>query len=189
MSTIKTLLINKPQNKTVFSITEIGQLLNYDKNSGLSSALHYATKKGDIKRITRGLYAFDDNYSRTELANKLRTPSYISLYTVLQETGVTFQNHSSMYLVANRSEQLVVNDQRYIYRKIQDEILLNPLGLETAHFVTKARLERAICDKIYLDGEEYFDNLRSVNWDFMRTLNTSVYHDKIIEKFIHKHSL
>jgi predicted transcriptional regulator of viral defense system len=189
MSTIKDLLINKPQNKTVFSITEIGQLLDYGRTSRLSSALHYAITKGDLKRITRGLYVFDENYSRTELANKLRTPSYISLYTVLQEAGVTFQNHSSIYLVANRSDQLVVHDQRYIYRKIQDEILLNPLGLDIIGFVTKAILERAICDKIYLDGEEYFDNLRSVNWDLMRTLNTTLYHDKNIEKFINTNSL
>jgi hypothetical protein len=91
--------------------------------------------------------------------------------------------------VANRSDQLVVHDQRYIYRKIQDEILLNPLGLDIIGFVTKAILERAICDKIYLDGEEYFDNLRSVNWDLMRTLNTTLYHDKNIEKFINTNSL
>ena len=110
-----------------------------------------------------------------ELGNKLRKPSYISLYTVLGERGVVFQPYPSIYLIANRTEVLKVDGQRYVYRKIKREILLNPQGLTAEGSVTKAGLERALADKVYLDGLEYFDNLRGVDWELLRKLNQEVY--------------
>jgi hypothetical protein len=67
--------------------------------------------------------------------------------------------------------------QNYVYRKIKDSILLQPLGIASANGIFKASPERALCDKIYLDRQEYFDNLRSIDWDFMTSLNQNVYND------------
>jgi len=186
MSLSKNLLKTKPVNKTVFSTNEIGQILNSNNKQNSYSALNYATQKGDLIRITRGLYALNKNYSKLELGNKLRKPSYVSLYTILQLEGVVFQYYKSIYLITKRTDEISINDQKYIYRKVKDSILLNPLGLITENSIIKATIERAICDKIYLDGDEYFDNLRDVNWDFMSKLNEKVYKDKKILKFISK---
>ena len=186
MGLSKELLKNKPVNKTVFSTNEIGQILNGNNNQNSYSALNYATRKGDLIRITRGLYALNKNYSQLELGNKLRKPSYVSLYTVLQSEGVVFQYYKSIYLVAKRTDEVNVSDQKYIYRKLKDSILLNPLGLITENSIIKASIERALCDKIYLDGDEYFDNLRNVNWELMSQLSEKVYKDKNIAKFISK---
>jgi len=50
-------------------------------------------------------------------------------------------------------------------------------------------LERALCDKIYLDGDEYFDNLRQINWELAGKLNAEVYfHNSNIAKFISKYA-
>ena len=110
-----------------------------------------------------------------ELGNKLRKPSYISLYTVLGERGVVFQPYPSIYLIANRTEVLKVDGQRYVYRKIKREILLNHQGIIREGPAVKARLERALADKVYLDGAEYFDNLREVDWELLQKINQEVY--------------
>ena len=139
--------------------------------------------------IANGLYAFDDKYSIQEFANKYRTPSYISLYTVLFESGVVFQPYESIFAISQRSETKVVRDTKIIYRKVKDEILLNPLGIENINGVFKAIIERAICDKVYLDGLEYFDNLRVINWEKIKQINHEVYNDnKIISKWILKNT-
>ena len=153
----------------------------------ITDALLYATKKGYLHKITRGVYALGKDYSKLELANKLRRPSYISLYTVLQQKGVVFQPYSSIFVVDGRSQELELEGQKYVYRKIKDSILLNPLGIETVDEVTVAGIERAICDKLYLDGLEYFDNLRDVDWDVMTKLNAEVYNNsKVIADFIER---
>jgi len=186
MSLLKELLKNKPANKTVFSTNEIAQLTNNNHKQNFYSALNYATQKGDLVRITRGLYSFDKNYSDLELGNKLRKPSYLSLYTILQSEGVVFQYYNSIYLVARKTAEINIDGQKYIYRKLKDTILLNSIGLITKNATIKASIERAICDKIYLDGDEYFDNLRNVNWEFMSELNEKVYKNKKIKQFILK---
>lgn len=188
MSLIKDLTKNR-KNQTVFTLNDIIQLAESYRGARLYSALKYAVKTGDLIRLSRGIYSLNREYSRQEFANKYRTPSYISLHTVLQESGVLFQPYASISLVSNRSLSTEIDGQKYIYRKIKNGILLNPLGITTTGAVNRAVLERALCDKIYLDGDEYFDNLRQINWGLAGKLNAEVYfYNPNISKFISKYA-
>ena len=180
---IKKLAVNKGE-QTVFNLAEIARITGVKAGKNLISAMSYYVKKGDLLRLAKGLYAFSNDYLRYELGNKLRTPSYVSLYTVLQDKGVVFQLYTSVFLASSRSETVTIDGQKFVYRKIKNEILLNNMGVENDGLVAVASLERAILDKIYLDGEEHFDNLRSVNWDKMEELNEQVYRHKNINKYI-----
>ena len=173
--------------QTVFTLPEISSLLCQDDEQKLYSALKYAIKSKNLFRVSRGIYVFNHSYNRQEFANKYRSPSYISLYTILQEAAIIFQPYSSIHAVSNRSEKVMMEEQQYIYRKIKDEFLLNPLGIFLKDGVIKACPERAICDKIYLDGDEYFDNLRQINWNLAKTINHKVYQNHpVIREFIRK---
>lgn len=185
MSFIKDIYKLTKTGQTVFSLADLSSLSYLYYGNKLNSALKYLVKNKDLVRISKGLYALDENYSLQEFANKFRTPSYISLYSVLSEKGVVFQPYESIFVISQRSEEKIVNGQKIIYKKIKDEILLNPLGIESINFVCKASLERAICDKIYLTGAEYFDNLRDVNFKKIEVLNKEVYsNNKDITKWI-----
>jgi len=175
MSFIKKLLQTKKLDQTVFTFSDLSSVVSEYSGGKLKSALKYATQKGDINRISKGIYSISKDYSRQEFANKYRSPSYVSLYTVLVEFGIVFQPYSSIYLISNRCQEIEVDSQKYIYRKIKDTILLNPFGINNNGEMSKACLERAICDKLYLDKLEHFDNLRNVNWDLVSQLNGEVY--------------
>lgn len=180
---IKKLAVNKGE-QTVFNLAEIARITNRKADKNLISAVSYYVKSGDLVRPAKGLYALNQDYSKQELGNKLRTPSYVSFYTVLQNEGVVFQPYTSIFLASQRSEVRIIDGQKFVYRKIRDDILLNYLGIESDGLVMKAGLERAILDKIYLDGEEHLDNLRSVNWEKMEELNEQVYKRGNIKKYI-----
>lgn len=186
MGLIKDLMYQKSKDQTVFTLSDLSLLVGYN-GSKLRSALKYAVGTGDLIRIAKGIYVLNVEYSRWEFGNKYRSPSYVSSYSVLASEGVVFQPYTSVFLVSQRSETVEVDGQKYIYRKIKDEILLNTLGVFTKNGVSCATIERAICDKLYLDGEEYFDNLRSVDWRFMKELNRNVYQNSItISQYIGK---
>lgn len=175
--------INK--TTTVFTVIDIKKALDMKDQKSLSNAIYYAVKQKELYRISEGIYSFNSNYSKKEFGNKYRTPSYISLYTVLQESGVVFQPYTSIFVITNRSQTVNIDGQKYVYRKIKDEILLNSLGIEQKNDVSIATIERAICDKIYLDGIEYFDNLRNVDLDLIDRLNKEVFEgNKNISKFL-----
>ncbi len=170
---------------TVFTISDIKTTLDTQDNKSIYNALSYAVKKKELYKISDGIYSFDKEYSKKEFGNKYRTPSYISLYTVLKEEGIVFQHYSSVFLISNRSEKINIDNQEYVYRKIKDSILLNSLGIFEKDGVFVATKERAICDKLYLDGMEYFDNMEDIDWDFLKELNKNVYFDNpVISEFI-----
>lgn len=189
MSFIKDFLKSKKVNQTVFGFTDLSSAVVGYTGPKLRSALKYGLQKGDLVRISKGIYALSNDYSREEFANKYRCPSYLSLYTILQKAGVVFQPYTSIYAISNRSEERELADQTYIYRKIKDSILLNPLGITTKNNTQYATPERALCDKLYLDGDEYFDNVRAIDWAFMKQLNSQVYaNNKTITHFITKNT-
>lgn len=189
MSFIKNLIQSKDAYQTVFTLSELSNVSDGYTGNKLNSSIKYAVKQGDLIRLSKGIYSLSKNYSRLEFANKFRSPSYISLYTILSSEGVVFQPYSSIYLVSNRSHEVEINSQKYIYKKIKDEILLNPLGINNINNIYKASKERAICDKIYLTGVEYFDNLRDIDWELINKINVEVYNkNSKISKWIQKNT-
>ncbi|MEK7473075.1 MAG: type IV toxin-antitoxin system AbiEi family antitoxin domain-containing protein [Patescibacteria group bacterium] len=189
MSIIKDIYKYARNGQTVFSLADLSGIKPVYTGLKLNQAIKYLVKKNELIRLSKGLYSFDNKYSIYEFANKFRTPSYISLYTVLSESGVVFQLYKSIFVISQRSEIKTINNTKIIYRKIKDEILLNNLGIIENNGVFKATVERAICDKIYLDNDEYFDNLRSINWVNIKNICHDVYNDsKIISKWISKNT-
>lgn len=187
MSFVKDFIRLKKSNQTVFGFSELSNIVQGYFGPKLRSALKYAVKKGDLYRISKGIYSLSSSYSKEEFANKYRSPSYISTYTVLQKSGVVFQPYPSVYLISNRSQEVEIDSQKYIYRKIKNQILLNPLGISNVNNTQYATPERALCDALYLDGDQYFDNLRNIDWNLMKKINEYVYDgNKIISRFIKK---
>ena len=180
-------LLKEKDRQTVFTFGDIATITGKNADSNLISNVNYYIRTGELIRVSKGIYALDENYSTWELANKLRKPSYISFYTILQDAGIIFQPYSTIFLACNRSEVIEKNNQKFKYRKLKDEILYNMKGLEERRNTMIATPERALLDKIYLDGDEYFDNLSKINWGFAKEMNEEFYKSKKIEKYILLH--
>lgn len=179
MYTISNLL---KTDKTVFSSTDMAYVWGIENPNTLKKTISYLSSKGKIKQIRKGLYYLDGrNYDLFELANKYRTPSYISLTTILQQSGVVFQYSEEVYLVSNRSSSFSFEKKSFIYRQIKDDILYNPSGLIKEKNYTMATTERAFLDMLYLERNFYFDNLNPINFDKCIEL-LSIYNNKNLEK-------
>jgi predicted transcriptional regulator of viral defense system len=181
---IKILIQNKKKDQTIFTTSEISQITDYT-GVKLKSAVKYALETNQMTRLAKGIYCLNNEYSKLELANKLVIPSYISLYTVLQQESIVFQPYFSIFTISNVSRQKEIDEQNYIYRKVKRDILLNPLGIKNNGIYSIATQERALADKIYLDGVEYFDNLNNIDWNFLKAINQKVFNNNSkILKFI-----
>ena len=130
----------------------------------LKKRMSYFAKSGSIKKLSRGIYA-KDQFNVLELANKLYTPSYISLETVLQKAGATFQYYESIFAVSYISRTVEVGGHTIVYRRMKKSALLNKKGIEEQENVVIASPERAFLDAVYLYKDYHFDNLSSLNWD------------------------
>ena len=173
-------LYQKPQ--TVFSLKELSFLAPKLPYDNLKSRMSYYVKSGKILKIRRGIFA-KKNYNILEIPNKIYTPSYISLETVLQRAGIIFQNYSSIFAVSYLTRTILVAKNKLIYRSMKKDILLNKNGIteENGYFIASA--ERAFLDGVFLYKNYHFDNLKRIDWDKIWPLVT-IYANDSFEKRI-----
>src|SRR3990172_9276111 len=146
----------KPQ--TVFTLKEVSLLMPELEYANIRQRMAYLAKTGAVQRLTHGIYA-KDKYNPFELANKLYTPSYISLETVLRQAGITFQHYDRIFSVSYLTRTVSVDGQAFEYHQVSKDILLAKEGLLNQAGVTIASPERAFLDVVYLYKNYHFDNL------------------------------
>ena len=171
-------IYKKPQ--TVFSLKEISMLFPEFIYKNLKSKLSYFVSTGKLKRLRKGIYA-KENYNFLELANKIYTPSYISLETVLEKEGIVFQKYKTVFVSSYLSRRIKVENQEIFYRKIKDEILLNSLGINEENYYFIASKERAFLDAVFLYKDYHFDNLRPLDWEKIKEIE-KIYSSKVLVK-------
>ena len=152
-------------NNTVFTFKELSLLWNETDAKLTKKRVYRYTKMGKLYPIRKGVYAKDKNYDKLELANKIFTPAYISLETVLSREGIVFQYYDQIFIVSYLSRSIFCDGQAYIFRRIKDVVLMNSTGIEKKDNYYIAGKERAFLDTIYLNKNYHFDNLSSINFD------------------------
>jgi len=166
--------------QTVFTVKEMSLIMPDLKYANLISRLAYLATQGAIRRLARGIYA-KENYEPLELANKLYTPSYVSLETVLRQAGIIFQHYEQIISVSYLTRTLQVDSHTFLYHKMTRKVLLDKRGLTEQGHVAIALPERAFLDAVYLYRDYYFDNLGALNWDQVFDLQ-GLYRSKALEK-------
>src|SRR3989338_8363339 len=167
--------------QTVFSLKDLALLIGESSKSTLKAKANYYVKKGDILGLRKGVYA-KEKYNPLELANKIYTPSYISLETVLQTSGIIFQYYKTIFAISYLSREIKIKNMVVRYRKIKNEILCHPLGLENKKGASIATSERAFLDTLYLYGSYHFYKLDILDKEKVFSLLENVYKSKKLDK-------
>jgi hypothetical protein len=152
-------------NNTVFTFKELPLIWNEPDVNLIKKRVYRYTKTGKLHSIRKGIYAKDKNYDKLELANKIFTPAYISLETVLSREGIIFQHYEQIFVVSYLSREIACDGQTYVFRRMKDILLTNSLNIEKKGTYYIASKERAFLDMIYLNKNYHFDNLSSLDWD------------------------
>lgn len=166
--------------QTVFTLKEISILFPKISYQSLKDKLSYAVETGKLIKLRKGVYA-KNNFNPFELANKIFTPSYISLETVLQKEGIIFQSYETIIVASYLTRRLTIGSIKLSFRKIQDVVLLNHEGIKEVDNYFIANKERAFLDALFLYKNYHFDNLRPLNWESIFQLK-KIYQSKILEK-------
>jgi hypothetical protein len=150
---------------TVFTFKELSLIWSETDINLTKKRVYRYTKMGKLYSIRKGIYAKDKNYDKMELANKIFTPAYISLETVMSREGIVFQHYDRIFVVSYLSREISCDGQTYVFRHMKREILTNTLNIKRKDNYYIASKERAFLDTIYLNKNYHFDNLSSINWD------------------------
>ena len=147
----------------------------------LLSKIKYYAKQRSLIRLTRGIFAKNNEFEVKELATSIYTPSYVSFETVLRESGIIFQHHDAVFVAGPYPTTKKIGGYTITFRKLKNSILYNGLGVKQEKNYSIATPERAFLDTIYLSPKFYFDNLHSLNWELCAEL-VKIYDNKQLIK-------
>ena len=163
--------------KTVFNYNDIKNLIWIDNVNTIKSFFYRWIKSWIFINIYKWIYALQ-KYDILELAIKLKNNSYISFETVLKREWIIFQDYWNTIFIASDNtitKNVLVNDFKYL--KLKSDILTNPIWLINKWNYIIASKERAICDRIYLSKNYYFDNLEEVDFEKLEEIS-KIYNNK-----------
>lgn len=165
--------------RTVFTYQNLQSILWIQKRDTLKSFLDRQIKAWVLIRPYLWIYAFK-HFDLFELATKIKTQSYISFETVLKKEGVIFQEYGkTIFLASNNTLEKEALWYTFKCLKLKDSILYNPIGLVNRWWYMIATAERAICDRIYLSQNYYFDHLDGINKQKLLEIS-QIYNQRVI---------
>ncbi len=170
--------------KTVFTKRDISNILNFKTDMALDKFLYRAKKQWFLKNVFYWVYALQ-KYDTLELASKIKKKSYISLETVLKKEWVIFQYYEDIFLISDNTIKKKVDWTNFVFHKLKDSILSNPLWLKNNWKYLIASKERAICDRLYLSKNYYFDNLSEIDFEKLEEIS-KIYNNKRLVLEINK---
>jgi len=182
MPSISTLI---KSGKTIFTTKELSDLWDLSYDSTKTSTLR-KVKNEELIYLKKGIFALSNNYNKYELACKMTPGSYVSLFTVLKNEGVIFQEFNTIYLIAPRAKNIKIGKINYEYHAIKNLIFLTEGVLFTDTY-SIARIERAILDSFFLFDTDFSDfNINQFNKELFLKL-AKLYNKKVqtkADKFI-----
>ena len=167
--------------KTILTTKDIALIWGETNTVNLLSKIKYYAKQGSLIRLTRGVFAKNNEFEVKELATSIYTPSYVSFETVLRESGIIFQHHDTVFVAGPYPTTKKIGNHTITFRKLKDGILYNGRGVKQEKNYSIATPERAFLDTIYLSPKFYFDNLNSINWELCTEL-VKIYDNKQLVK-------
>lgn len=167
--------------KKVFTIGDLAVIWQIPQRRRLIEIIKYYLREKRLTPIYKGIYAYGEDRTPLDIAQKLVPLSYISLYTASQIHGLTFQYYKTIYAISLKSKKHRIGEQEYIYHRVKEQVFYNQLGLVNNGRYIMADRERTITDCLYFFPRFAFDNLRGVDKEKLIALS-KIYNNKRLEK-------
>lgn len=176
---------------SVFSVNELSLFIDHNSDKSLRQKISNYLKKWYLEKVYRWLYTIPwKTINPFELANKIYSPSYISLFSALYHHGIIFQPTPwEIYLAYKKSETKKIENLWLIInlKHFKSDILMCTDGLVFTNNYTIASPERAFLDTIYLYDNIYFDNIDNLDQKKLKNLLPIYKRDKMMTNRIKKY--
>ena len=163
----------KKLDNTIFITKDILRDISNEKEETLSKSILRWVKKGELIKLRNGLYITKKTYSKYVkedgfielIANRLRTPSYVSLEYALGKYGILTEAVYSITSVTLKTKREYSNlTGEYIYKSVKNS-LFNGYKLEKFlsndyYIATKVK---ALFDFLYLKANTLPKDIENLN--------------------------
>jgi len=158
---------------TIFITKDMLRDVSNENEESLSKSILRWCERGELIKLKNGLYITKETYSKhinTDgflelIANKLRTPSYVSLEYALSKYGIITESVYTVTSITLKTKRTFNNlTGQYIYKSIKKS-LFNGYKLEKflSHDYYIATKEKALFDYLYFKAQTLPEDISNLN--------------------------
>ncbi len=147
-----------------------------NKNTLYTTVKRYV-KKGILLPVFKGLYTtvpISQLDPRALGQAIIHNKAYLTTESVLATEGIIAQATYLYTFVSTVSKKVTVGNLTFLYRRLKDIYLNNPVGIEAKEGFFAATAERAVADMLYFNPKYHFDLSDSINWEKVKAMQKEV---------------
>jgi predicted transcriptional regulator of viral defense system len=164
-------------DRKIYHSNDLALLWGITNKNTLYTTIKRYVQKGVLIPIFKGFYATVPvrQLEPLELGKSIvHTYAYVSTESVLAARGLIAQAVYPYTFVTSVSKSVTVDGMQFLYRKLKDPCLYNPLGIENNHGVFVATPERAVADMVYFNPQYHIDLSGHIDWKAVRKIQKEV---------------
>jgi predicted nucleotidyltransferase component of viral defense system len=177
----------------IFTTAGLAVLWDISNRNSLIKTIERYVSRGILFRIYKGLYStlplekLDEYEIGCAIGGSF---SYISAETVLSKNGIILQDIKKVTLFAKKQKEVTIGKTTYLCRYLNNQYLLNRVGIKDEKGYAVATVERALADIRHINPKFFVDNQLSVNEKDVNKLSKEIgYHQKASKNMLHQHQL
>lgn len=164
-------------DRKIYHSNDLAILWDISNKNTLYTTIKRYVKKGILIPIYKGLYSTVPvtQLDPLELGKAvIHRYTYLTTESVLSQEGIISQATYSFTFVSSLSKKVKVGDFNFLFRKLKDEYLYNPIGVENKGGNFTATTERAVADMLYFNPRYHFDLSDSIDFDKVRRIQKEI---------------
>ena len=164
-------------DRKLFHTNDLAILWGITNKNTLYTTIKRYVKSGILIPIYKGLYSTIHiaqlNYQDLGKAI-IHRYTYLSTESVLSLAGIISQSTYRYTFVSDINKSASVGSSSFLFRKLKDDYLYNPVGIiqENSNFM--ATIERAVADLLYFSPRYHFDVLQGIDMDQVKRMQKEI---------------
>jgi hypothetical protein len=164
-------------DRKIYHTNDLAILWDMANRNTLYTTIKRDVQKGVLIPIYKGLYSTVplQQLNPFELGKAIiHRYTCLSTETVLAQAGVISQTIYAYTFVSDQPRKVTVGSMAFLFRKLKDEYLHNPAGVENQNGVFVATLERAVADMLYFNPRYHFDVPENIDFEKVKSIQKEV---------------
>jgi hypothetical protein len=164
-------------DRKIYHSNDLAILWDISNKNTLYTTIKRYVQKGILIPIFKGLYSTVpiSQLDPLELGRAvIHRYTYLTTESVLSQEGIISQTTYAFTFVSSLSKKIKVGDFNFLFRKLKDEYLYNPTGIENKGGNFVAATERAVADMLYFNPKYHFDFSESIDFDKVKRIQKEI---------------
>jgi predicted transcriptional regulator of viral defense system len=163
--------------RNIFHTNDLAILWGISNKNTLYTTIKRDVKKGILFPIYKGLYSTIPVSQLNPLKlgmSIIHRYAYLTTESVLAQAGIISQATYAFTFVSSHSKKTTIGSWAFLFRKLKDEYLYNPIGVQNKDGLFIATTARAVADMLYFNPKYTFDFTESIDFKIVRRIQQEV---------------